>query len=255
MKHKILLITLTCLLFCAICTICVKELFSVKDITVNYSVRTDETEEVLSLLEKYKGKSLFFVDGENIREEITANRYLKVLSVEKKFPNELIVNLVERTETFYYSDESGFYYFDNEYFVIRKESEHIEKGDPLTEIVLTHVNGEKVSANCSLKSVFEIPENLNSKIDLCLDLSNGICDNIQKIIVVYTSEKGNYRIKLQMREGVCIEIRKAGTQFSEKIVAGANYYLALEEARKIDGTVIVDSDDSGRVKAGHTFTD
>lgn len=253
MKHKVLLITLTCLLFCAICTLCVKELFSVKDITVNYSVKTEETEEINSLLEKYVGKSMFSINTQAVKDEITANRYLKVLSVEKNYPNELIVNLIERIEKFYYYDGSDYYYFDNEYFVVRMEELHDNRGAELVEISLTDVSGASVKANCSLKSVFEIPEKLNSQIDSCFDIAKGISDNIVKIMVVYTSEKGNYRVKLQMREGVCIEIRKAGVAFEEKVIQGAKFYLNLEELRKIKGTVIVDADDNGKVKAGHTF--
>lgn len=255
MKHKALLITLTCLIFCAICMICVKELFSVKDITVNYSVRTDETEEVLSLLEQYRDKNIFFIDEEAVKETITSNRYLKVLSVEKKYPNELVVNLVERTEYFYYYDGTAYYYFDSEYFIVRSESESNDKGNPLTEIVLTDVNGKNVYTECSLKSVFLIPNDLNSQIDLCLELANDVQDNIVKIIVVYTAENGNYRVKLQMREGVYIEIRKAGESFDEKVLAGTKFYLKLEEARKIDGSIIVDCDDYGKVKTEHTFKD
>ncbi len=62
-----------------VCVLCLKELFSVKDITVVYSVTSNEvTEEVLSLLEKYKGESIFSIDDEKITEEITANRVEKL---------------------------------------------------------------------------------------------------------------------------------------------------------------------------------
>ena len=63
MKHKKLLIFTTCLVFIMTCIVGLNQLFSVNDITVVYSVTSvDVTEEVLILLEKYKGESMFKVD-------------------------------------------------------------------------------------------------------------------------------------------------------------------------------------------------
>ena len=254
MKHKALLITLTCMIFCAVCILCGKELFSVKDITVNYSIRTEQTEEILSLLEKYKDKSMFSLSTDEIKEEITKNRYLKVISVEKKFPNEIVVNLIERTEQYYYSNSNGVYYFDNEYFVIRREDLHNNDANQnVIQICLMNIDGSVIEVDCSLKTEFLLPNNINPQIDLCLLGLGELKEDVIKITVVYTSESGNYRIKIQLREGGTIEIRKAGSITKEKAQFGANFFLNLDESRKINGTVIVDVSDNGQIKASHTF--
>lgn len=252
MKHKGLLITLACLIFCAVCVLCAKELFSVKDITVNYSITANQNEEILSLLKKYEGKSMFSISTEKIKEEITANRYLKVLSVEKHFPNEIVVNLVERTEQFYYDSPSGVYYFDNEYFVVRRE-DLAEKTQNLIEIVLVDIDGQPIASECQLKRTFNLPQSVNAQIDKCLSGIGELKDDVQKITIVYTSEVGNYRVKIKLREGASIEIRKAGYLTEEKAKFGAEFFLGLEEARKIEGRVIVDLSDDGQIKASHTF--
>ena len=253
MKHKILLITLTCLIFCAICLICVKELFTVKDITVNYSVKSEETEEVLSLLEKYKKQSIFSIDENLISEEIMANRYLKVVSVEKNYPNELIISLVERTERYYYVSASGVYYFDEEFFIVRREDVHTPKGEPLIKIGLTDAEGGAIEVECAVKSIFQLPLELNAQIGQCLSLAQSVSENVKELNVLYTDKEDNYRITLNMVEGVCIEIRKAGADFEQKVTAGINFYLSLEESRKIGGTIVVYLDDNSVIQTVHTF--
>ena len=236
-----------------ICVLCLKELFSVKDISVVYTVTSqDGAEEVLSLLEKYKGESIFLIDSNEIREEITSNRYLKVISVERKYPNELVINLEERAEKYYYQAEDGVYYFDEEYFVVRKSAVP-ENCELLTQFVFTDLNGNNVYADCQLKSVFTFPNELNDDVNDCIAEFGDSGDNIQQIGIVFTAEEGNYRVRFNMTEGVIIEIRNANTNLTAKVEEGVKCYLSLEEARKIDGVVVVDSLADGRVNATHTF--
>ena len=75
MKHKRLIIATTILVFTMVCVLSLKELFKVQDITVEYLVTsTEASEDVLVLLDKYKGKSIFSIDEQKIIDEITANR-------------------------------------------------------------------------------------------------------------------------------------------------------------------------------------
>ena len=57
MKNKYLVIFLTCFVFVAVSFVCLKVLFTVRDISVSYSVVNESNaEEVSSILDKYKGK-------------------------------------------------------------------------------------------------------------------------------------------------------------------------------------------------------
>ncbi len=254
MKHKRLLIITTCLVFVMICVLALRELFTVKDITVVYSVTSNEvTEEVLSLLEKYKDESIFGIDVKEIGEEITKNRYLKVLSVEKKYPNEIVINLRERVEKYYYVAKDATYYFDDEYFVVKSSPLPPQGEHYLTEISFEEITGEAIEVECGLKSTFTFPNGFNGQIETVISGIESIASSVVEISFITTPEDGNYRIRLKTREGVTIEVRKAGDGLAEKLDKGVNAFISLEEAKKIDGVIIVNRTESGHITAVHTF--
>ena len=250
MKHKRLLIISTCLVFLMICVLCFKELFTVKDINVEYLVTSNGVnEEVYSLVEKYKGKSIFSIDAEEIKNEITSNRYLKVLSIEKKYPNEILINVIERSEKYYYVADDAVYYFDDEFFTVRKADSEPLGETYLIEVAFNEISTEaKIPVECSLMSYFYFPEEFLADKELVMGKIQGISSSVTKISFVTTGELDERRIKLQMREGVVIEIRKAGISLEEKLQSGINFYKQLEEGKKIEGLIYVQIDDkSGKV--------
>ena len=198
MKHKRLIIATTILVFAMVCALSLKELFKVQDITVVYSVTsTTATEDVLALLDKYNGKSIFSIDEQTIIDEITANRYLKVNSVEKKFPNELVINLSERIEKYYYiNEESKIFFFDEEFFVVRTSDNLTNEGQILTQICFEHIEGQYITASCELKSTFVFPEHKNADLSLIVSEALGVSEQIKKVTFVFTPELGNYYIRL-----------------------------------------------------------
>lgn len=261
MKHKRLVIITTCLVFVMVCVLCLKELFSVKDITVVYSVTSNEvTEEVLSLLEKYKGESIFSIDDEKITEEITANRYLKVLSVEKKYPNELIINLQERTEKYYYEKAGEYFFFDEEYFIVRKSTDSPHEKEYLTEFIFENMDNSQnyypMEIECELKSVFNFPDCFINDVAVITHNIEKVSSNVLKISFIQTPEEGNYFIYLQMKEGVLIQINKAGVRLEEKIKSGVDFYIDLEEDRKIAGLIkVMERDNDKNIHSVHSFVE
>ena len=252
MRHKFWVIILTCVVAFVALTICFKELFSVKDITVTYTVKDEEcVEEVVSLLDKYRGKFMLFLNTEKIKEDITEDRYLKVSGVKKVYPNEIVVSLVERTELFYYEAADGFYYFDEEFFVTKKTTDKPDAKLHLTGISFTDKAG-KENVTYSLKSHFTLPREYNEKVLKCISYAGDNYTNLANIRVVFMPEKNNVRLYLTMTEGVEIVIERADERFDEKIKAGFDFYLGLEENRKIKGQVIVNVA-NGKIKVVHTF--
>ena len=252
MKYKNLVIVLTCLVAFFALVICFKELFSVRDITVEYTVKNEEcAEEVMSILEKYRGKSMFFLNEESIKEDITNGRYLKVSYVKKIYPNEIVVSLTERTERYFYLADDGYYYFDEEFFVTKKSADKPDDALHLTQISFEDKAGrEKVV--CSLKSRFVLPGGYNEKIAECISLAGTLRTNVISAEVVFMPEANNSRLYLSMTEGVQIAIERADQLFAEKVKAGFDFYLSLEETRKIRGQIVVNSV-NGKVKTVHTF--
>ena len=252
MKHKRLLILSTCLVFVMVCFVSLRELFTVKDVNVMYSVTTEGvTEDVYTLLEKYKGRNIFSVDVDEIKQEITSNNYLKVLSVEKKYPNEILINLIERSERYYYVANDGVYYFDDEYFIVRMDDSRPEGEIYLTEWDFVDImSGNDILVDCSLMNYFTFPNAFVTDAQLVNLVTADVASSITKITFVTTGEVGEHRIVLQMREGVAIEIRKAGVSLKEKLLSGVDFYNNLEEGKKIEGLIYVQIDDkSGNISS------
>ena len=92
-------------------------------------------------------------------------------------------------------------------------------------------------------------------MDKIYDCIENVSSNVKKISFVTTQEEGNYRVRLLMREGVTIEVRKAGDSLTDKLNQAITFYIELEEARKIEGVVIVQRNDNGKITTVHTFND
>lgn len=262
MKHKKLIIAMTSIIFAVIVVLCLKELFSVKDITVSYAVSKSEKIESISekILNDYMGKNIFFVDTDEIKQRITEEKYLKVESVEKKYPNEIVINLAERFERYYYiTEDDGVYYFDDEYFIVRK-SEEVCDAENLIELRFVTSDKEKIGLEkpCKLLDTFKIPSiaeyegiDFNSEATKCFSAMSER-ENITRATFNFYIEQ--YHIILEMKEGVIIEIDDAAKRIEEKAAKANDFYRdELDEVRKIGGEIKVFEDVNGEIKVTHTF--
>lgn len=257
MRHKYLLLVLTCVVGAFIGFLCLKTLFSVKDITVEYTVKDESNvEDVFAIINKYKGKSMFTIDTDQIKEEITKDRFLKVIEIKKVYPNELVVNLSERTEVFYYKTQGEYYYLDEDFFVTKKTISLVENDANLIEIAFTDYSDDAAKEHpidCNLKSTCVFPENFNEILLQCFSASGSQKQNIIKAEVLFmANNEGNYRINLYMREGVIVQLYYADVNTYEKAEKGINYYLTLNEKRKTSGAVIV-FERENQIVCTHTF--
>lgn len=249
MKNKFFVIILTSMVFIAVCFLSLKELFSVRDITVEYSVFNEQNvEDVTEILEKYKGQSLLFVDVKKIEEEITADRYLKVMQVKKIYPCEISVSLSERKPCYFYEDlshETGEYYlFDEEFFVVGKVAEKPLLSSGLTGVSFTD-KFSGLKPDFVLKKQIEFGYGFN---DMLLKSTVALGDsrnNIVSINFVGMPEAKNYRLVLKTVEGVSIEIRNADRDLFEKVIKGVNFYKSLSESERIENTILVYNESDG----------
>lgn len=256
MKHKRAVIALTCSIFALVCFLSLFKLFSVAEIKVNYSVYNENVEEVESLLSKYNGKSIFFINENEIEREITNNRYLKVLSVKKQYPCTIIVELTERGERYALKTESDWYFLDDEFFAVRSSSECVSlRGEKLTLISFYGVSGEEMPQTCTLKQVFSFPNGTNDNVREMLKVLGDTGENMREIRFVFTPEKGNYRILIYSVEGVVIEIQKAGEFGYEKLSKGIEYYNNLPVERKMRGKILVNRLKNGEISCVHSPTE
>ncbi len=95
--------------------------FSIKKVDAEYS--TSEKTDVLSVqktLDEYLGKNLLFCNVDEIYNSLKNHHYLKVLEVEKKFPNVITLKIEERKEVFYTVFQEETYLLDETGFVLKK---------------------------------------------------------------------------------------------------------------------------------------
>lgn len=249
MKNKVFVIVLTCLVFFAVCVIGVKELFSVRDITVDYSVfDQSNVEDVTEILEKYRGKSLIFLDTKKIEEEITADRFLKVTEVKKIYPCEISVSLSERRACFYYekknADGSEFYLFDNEFFVIGKVNAEPLPTSGIIGVGFTDKLND-LHPNFVLKKQVDFAYGFSDMLTNTVRASGDFARNILSVNFVGMPEEGNYRLVLKTVEGVRIEIRNADRDLTAKVERGIEFYKSLSESERIENVILVYNESAG----------
>lgn len=74
--------------------------------------------EIRETLEAHRGKSLLFLDTEEIRKELAAYPYFEVKKLEKSYPNGLEVELSERREMFLFESGGASYILDGDGFIL-----------------------------------------------------------------------------------------------------------------------------------------
>ena len=78
-------------------------ILTIKKVEVNYAVAdTTDTREVQTILDGFLGKNLLFFNTDEVEKSLEEEHYFEVLSVEKKYPNVLSVNIKERKEIYYF---------------------------------------------------------------------------------------------------------------------------------------------------------
>ena len=251
MKHKRLLIILSVVVALAFCVLIFVALFSVKDVTVNYSVygaRVDGVEDVLSA---YKGKNLLFVSENDIEKTIKDNYALKVDFVKKVYPSTIVVGVSSRQERFAVETGEGDYFVvDEEYAVVARRADCSNFADSLNNVVVTFDVSEKPQVGLNkyldttdayVKAFFGVIEQFDSPRD-----------EIESVSVVETAEKGNVRITLKTRVGLSIVIFKALEKTEEKAEAAVAKFRYLSDTDKLSGKIECLETSDGKISAVYT---
>ena len=77
-------------------------LLAVRKVEVSYAVSDERSvTDIQAVLDKYVGKNLLFLSEEEVKQSISGEYHLEVLSVQKRFPNVLSVSIRERKEVYY----------------------------------------------------------------------------------------------------------------------------------------------------------
>lgn len=119
MKKKTILIC-SGLLFCIVTILVLLfTVFTVKNVefTSHNNTSIDTTN-----IQVDKGGVVFFLDKKQIKQKIQQqNQYLKIINIEIKFPNTLVVHFAQREETFVVKDNRSetYYILDEDFYVLQ----------------------------------------------------------------------------------------------------------------------------------------
>ena len=250
MKSKKLIIFLSILIFLTVLIVLNSTLFTLQSININWLTTKCELENVkdYSIVNSIdKGGSIFLVDKEEIKFKLEKeNEYLRVVSIETKFPNKIVVHCAERESMF------AIKLSDNEYAVVD------ELGKVLSLSTSSIFAGSELSAK-PIKVFFNSIA-LNSKdfvkgemiknesiVNLLSQLSYSLREsdyipttskrNIMSIDV--TSLGKSVEIYFQTRNGIRI-ILKDGLDFTtNKFLLGLDRYNYFHQEGVIGGDIVV----------------
>lgn len=122
------------LLIFAVTMLCLKlSYFGIAQIAVE-GTKNITKEEVIKLSRIYKGNNIFYVNLKESKQGIASNPYVLNVSIKRKLPNTLVIDVIERQASFYNI-------VDNQYIIIDKNGIVLEKTDTIGDRNLTKLEG------------------------------------------------------------------------------------------------------------------
>lgn len=261
---KWLIIMLTVLVFLSGAVLGISSVYRIDEVLVDaktISIEAEEEAVILQsrLMETYKKRFTPSAKEEEAYAIVNEFPYFRITSIEKAYPNRLIVRVTEDDEVYAVScgEGTGEYYILNregtvlgirDNYVNRSAKTENAKNVLLTGVSVTGKKGEMISGDDSLAYLFEFC----ARVD---ELLQGIRRNI---ITVEKIQRGvsadTVTLKLVTFEGVVIYVDTPSQKATEKATAAIETYLSLPDGERTRGMIAVAEVD-GVVKATHADKD
>lgn len=251
MKYKRTLIFLFTTVVIAFAVFVFVALFSVKDIDISYSVYGGNEYDCMSVLEKYKGRNLLFLDENEVKRTLEAKTALKIDEVKKIYPSTVRVCVSTRQERFALSDgQGGYYILDDEYSVVAKRDNVSNHTDKLDNVIVKF--SVPIDLDLSVRKKPDFTNPLFACFKTAADSFLSPRDEIREIYIYETEEKGNFRVSVSLRIGVRIVLYKAGERTQEKMDKAIEKLASLGDTDKLSGEIICLERENGEIFAAYT---
>ena len=248
LKKTWLIIISTALVFISACVLGVSTVYRVSDVTVRAATISDEAEAEARELQEhlqqaYYKRSMFSID-DNIAESVLVQfPYFRIVSMEKVYPNRLIIHVSEDEEVYAIATQSGDgYYILNaegtvlsirEDYVNRKETDENAKNVLLSGLSVSAVKGETVIGDDALTYLLPFCTRVS-------ELLEGIRKNVVSVeLIKGGSSPTTHILKLQMIEGVVIYVRNPSEKTLAKAEKAVEAYFALPDGAHTKGMIAV----------------
>ncbi len=211
-------------------------LLTVQKIQVNFSVlsystnsgeyASETSEEVQKLLDEYIGCNLLTLELEEVEQKLVGHPRLEIVKLEKKYPNEIIVEIKERREVYSYTDtQTGKEYILNEDGYVLSDTGVKNQDYNIIELYFDNINVLATEIGRKIK-IENDTDGLIVKSILNIAQKVGLADCINSMKVKdYTGNE--YDIFFKTHTGVEIQIVDVLIEGEEKALEGFNLYDTL----------------------------
>lgn len=252
MKNKSLTILITILTIIVLIVVLSSTVFCLKSVEINFMSNTinltNKEEEIIESGDFKLSQSIFFINKSKYVNKLeNQNPYLKVVNIETKFPNTLVINAIERSELFvikgYENDTfKSYLVVDSELKVLNKLTSYTNTYENAIllesdEKVVNTDAGYFVTTNNS-----QLIKQLANEL-LCYNQNTNLLKaNFENIALNYESNGSCY---IKMRSGTEIVIKQADLRLQEKFTLALSVYDELTD--KTSGRLTVDINTSDKV--------
>lgn len=243
MKNKRLIILLSVFAFLVLIAVLSSTVFTVRKVSIEWATTkinfTASDEDVVGNVKK--GGSVFLLDKSEIKQNLEEKYpYIKVESVEIKFPNKLVVHASERQEVFSIKvKDNKHYILDGDCKVLRVSTD-AELGDAVEVQVENYTFAEKnfeVSKVANIGFVGTVINNLSYALQSYGYESVDIKNNLGGVRIDVTGH--NDLLEITMR-GVTIKINKISAGLYDKIkFAVTTFETKLSTTEKEQGVLTI----------------
>ncbi len=218
--------------------------FTVNTIDLNATFITENQErdeELNGKLTKYVGNNLLFLDTEEIKELMSKDPFIECVSVQKRFPNTVYVELKERKAVYSLSCGEKEYLIDDSGIVLSERQAGEESGGYITlrlqDISVKQVVcGQKIvtDRDAAVYNAFEIKKNVD--ITDCIKVMTVEYKILQDDVVFDTNTEVKIRITKSTERGV----EKAKKAFELYDNEHSDYVKSYNEivAYELDGAIV-----------------
>ncbi len=245
MRNKKLIVLFSILAFVTLLVVLSSVIFSVQ--TVYASCYNDDDEQLDAIVASHevngidRGKSMFMLSEKKVIEKVESSRSdVRVVNIERKFPNQVYINYVKIFEYIAFETEDCVLYASNECKILSKGDKQTEYNDHIKLICnaapASETEGDTLFAEDSsqYKTVCGILDAMER-----MDLHSVVIDMFEFIDVNNTDVNGLTYIKT--RTGAYFELQGGTNNLLEKLRLAASVYLSNDTQYMNSGTIIVNS--------------
>lgn len=256
MKSKKLLVFLIMFLFVAVLVVLNSTLFTLQHINVCWLTSTEtlknlKESQITTLIEDQKGESIFLLNKDDITEKLEKTHpYLRVVGVETKFPNKILVYTAERDDLYALKLSDGNYAIIDDYGKVLAKTQTIESKalSTMIEARPIEVNFNNIQLNVEdfvVGEMVKIGSVKKTLTDLSMTLKEANYTTLAKkgvfsgITISNMGENGQIGMYLTTRNGMVINLIDAGQMLTDKFMLGLQVYNKYQQDSYINGSIVV----------------